>query len=298
MDGNVEIQAAKIQNGPEFSGLLARGPPVPTCWLPYIRWACARIQQSQCIFYQFHNHCVCLTVQQGNCAENTAKNNNISREEQDAYAITSYTRSKAAYESGVLAKEIVPVSIPQRGKADVVVSEDEEWRRVDFSKVPKLRAVFQKENGTVTAANASTLNDGAAALVLMTADAAKRLNVTPLARIVSFADAALAPIDFAIAPAFAVPKALDAAGLTKDDISMWEINEAFSVVVLANIKMLDIDPAKVNINGGAVSLGHPIGMSGARIVGHMVHNLQSGQYGLAGICNGGGGASAVIIQKL
>uniref|UniRef100_A0A3B3ZWL9 acetyl-CoA C-acetyltransferase n=1 Tax=Periophthalmus magnuspinnatus TaxID=409849 RepID=A0A3B3ZWL9_9GOBI len=230
--------------------------------------------------------------------ENTAKNHSITREEQDAYAIGSYSRSKAAYESGVLAKEIVPVSIPQRGKPDVVVSEDEEWRKVDFSKVPKLKAVFQKENGTVTAANASTLNDGAAALVLMTADAAKRLKVTPLARVVSFADAAVAPIDFPIAPAFAVPKALEAAGLKKDDISMWEINEAFSVVVLANIKMLDIDPAKVNVNGGAVSLGHPIGMSGARIVGHMVHNLKSGQYGLAGICNGGGGASSIIIQKL
>eukprot|EP00064_Thunnus_orientalis_P014238 superscaffoldBa00002453_g14280 len=191
----------------------------------------------------------------GNCAENTAKNCSITREEQDAYAIGSYSRSKAAFESGVLAKEIVPVSIPKKGKPDVVVSEDEEWRRVDFSKVPKLKAVFQRENGTVTAANASTLNDGAAALVLMTADAAKRLNVTPLARVVS--------------------------GLKKDDIAMWEINEAFSVVVLANIKMLDIDPAKVNVNGGAVSLGHPIGMSGARIVGHMVHNLKSGQYGLA-----------------
>uniref|UniRef100_A0AAQ5ZA49 acetyl-CoA C-acetyltransferase n=1 Tax=Amphiprion ocellaris TaxID=80972 RepID=A0AAQ5ZA49_AMPOC len=208
----------------------------------------------------------------GNCAENTAKNSKITREEQDSYAIGSYSRSKAAYESGVLAKEIVPVSIPQRGKPDVVVSEDEEWRRVDFSKVPKLRAVFQKENGTVTAANASTLNDGAAALVLMTADAAKRLNATPLARIVS--------------------------GLKKEDIAMWEINEAFSVVVLANIKMLDIDPAKVNVNGGAVSLGHPIGMSGARIVGHMVHNLKSGQFGLAGICNGGGGASSILIEKL
>uniref|UniRef100_A0A3B5LZQ3 acetyl-CoA C-acetyltransferase n=1 Tax=Xiphophorus couchianus TaxID=32473 RepID=A0A3B5LZQ3_9TELE len=230
----------------------------------------------------------------GNCAENTAKQCKISREEQDAYAISSYSRSKAAHESGVLAKEIVPVSIPQR-KPDVVVSEDEEWRRVDFSKVPKLKAVFQKEN-TVTAANASTLNDGAAALVLMTADAAKRLNVTPLARIV-FADAAVAPIDFPIAPAYAVPKVLDAAGLKKEDIAMWEINEAFSVVVLANIKMLDIDPAKVNVNGGAVSLGHPI-MSGARIVGHMVHNLKSGQYGLAGICNGGGGASSILIQKL
>ncbi|KAK7904238.1 hypothetical protein WMY93_016845 [Mugilogobius chulae] len=234
----------------------------------------------------------------GNCAENTAKNYKITREEQDAFAIGSYSRSKAAYESGVLAKEIVPVSIPQRGKPDVVVSEDEEWRRVDFSKVPKLKAVFQKENGTVTAANASTLNDGAAALVLMTSDAAKKLNVTPLAKIVSFADAAVAPIDFPIAPAFAVPKALEAAGLTKDDIAMWEINEAFSVVVLANIKMLDIDPAKVNVNGGAVSLGHPIGMSGARIVGHMVHNLKPGQFGLAGICNGGGGASSIIIQKL
>ncbi|XP_018586513.1 acetyl-CoA acetyltransferase, mitochondrial [Scleropages formosus] len=233
----------------------------------------------------------------GNCAENTAKNSGISREEQDKYAISSYTRSKAAWESGVLAKEVVPVSIPQRGKPDLVVSEDEEFRRVDFSKVPKLKAVFQKENGTVTAANASTLNDGAAALVLMTTDAAKRLNATPLARIVCFADAAVAPIDFPIAPAFAVPKILKTSGVKKEDIAMWEINEAFSVVVLANIKMLDIDPSKVNMNGGAVSLGHPIGMSGARIVGHMVHNLKPGQYGLAGICNGGGGASSILIQR-
>ncbi|XP_060765511.1 acetyl-CoA acetyltransferase, mitochondrial isoform X2 [Neoarius graeffei] len=234
----------------------------------------------------------------GNCAENTAKKSSISREEQDAYAINSYTRSKAAWESGLLAREVVPVSIPQRGKPDVVVKEDEEWRKVDFSKVPKLKAVFQKENGTVTAANASTLNDGAAAIVLMTADAAKRLNVTPLARIVAFADAAVAPVDFPIAPAFAVPKVLSAAGVKKEDVAMWEINEAFSVVVLANIKMLDIDPSKVNVNGGAVSLGHPIGMSGTRIVGHMVHHLQPGQYGLAGICNGGGGASSILIQKL
>uniref|UniRef100_A0A8B9LCQ4 acetyl-CoA C-acetyltransferase n=1 Tax=Astyanax mexicanus TaxID=7994 RepID=A0A8B9LCQ4_ASTMX len=220
----------------------------------------------------------------GNCAENTAKNSSISREEQDAYAINSYTRSKAAWESGILAKEVIPVSIPQRGKPDIVVKEDEEWRKVDFSKVPKLKAVFQRENGTVTAANASTLNDGAAAVVLMTADAAKRLNVKPL---------------------YSEKKKLEscnlswlfAAGVKKDDIAMWEINEAFSVVVLANIKMLDIDPSKVNVNGGAVSLGHPIGMSGARIVGHMAHNLKSGQYGLAGICNGGGGASSIIIQK-
>uniref|UniRef100_A0A8C9TKR7 acetyl-CoA C-acetyltransferase n=1 Tax=Scleropages formosus TaxID=113540 RepID=A0A8C9TKR7_SCLFO len=226
----------------------------------------------------------------GNCAENTAKNSGISREEQDKYAISSYTRSKAAWESGVLAKEVVPVSIPQRGKPDLVVSEDEEFRRVDFSKVPKLKAVFQKENGTVTAANASTLNDGAAALVLMTTDAAKRLNATPLARIVCLfvSDPELDPGFFQI---------LKTSGVKKEDIAMWEINEAFSVVVLANIKMLDIDPSKVNMNGGAVSLGHPIGMSGARIVGHMVHNLKPGQYGLAGICNGGGGASSILIQR-
>uniref|UniRef100_A0A9J7XB65 acetyl-CoA C-acetyltransferase n=1 Tax=Cyprinus carpio carpio TaxID=630221 RepID=A0A9J7XB65_CYPCA len=213
----------------------------------------------------------------GSCAENTAKNSGISREEQDAFAINSYSRSKAAWESGILAKEVV-------SDIEKVFSIQKTSKTFVFA-------------GTVTAANASTLNDGAAALVLMTADAAKRLNVTPLAKILAFADAAVAPIDFPIAPAFAVPKVLKAAGVKKEDIAMWEINEAFSVVVLANIKMLDIDPDKVNINGGAVSLGHPIGMSGARIVGHMVHNLKSGQYGLAGICNGGGGASSILIQK-
>ncbi|XP_019379329.1 PREDICTED: acetyl-CoA acetyltransferase, mitochondrial [Gavialis gangeticus] len=237
-------------------------------------------------------------IHMGNCAENTAKKLTISREEQDTYAISSYTRSKTAWESGLLAKEIVSVSVSQKGKPDIETKEDEEYRRVDFSKVPKLKTVFQKENGTVTAANASTLNDGAAALVMMTTDAARRLNVTPLARIVAFADAAVAPIDFPIAPAYAVPKVLSEAGLKKEDIEMWEINEAFSVVVLANIKMLGIDPQKVNIHGGAVSLGHPIGMSGARIVVHMVHALKQGQHGLAGICNGGGGASAILIQKL
>uniref|UniRef100_A0ACB8FGR6 Acetyl-CoA acetyltransferase, mitochondrial n=1 Tax=Sphaerodactylus townsendi TaxID=933632 RepID=A0ACB8FGR6_9SAUR len=234
-------------------------------------------------------------IHMGNCAENTAKKFTVSREDQDAYAIKSYTKSKEAWDSGVLAKEIVPVTISQKGKPDTEFKEDEEYKRVDFSKVPKLRAVFQKENGTITAANASTLNDGAAALVLMTSDAAKRLNVKPLARI---ADAAVDPIDFPIAPAHAIPKILSQAGLKKEDIAMWEINEAFSVVVLANIKMLGIDPEKVNIHGGAVSLGHPIGMSGARIVVHMTHALKQGEYGLAGICNGGGGASAILIQKL
>ncbi|XP_053911143.1 acetyl-CoA acetyltransferase, mitochondrial [Cuculus canorus] len=237
-------------------------------------------------------------IHMGNCAENTAKKFTISREEQDTYAIGSYTKSKTAWDSGILKNEIVPVTVSKKGKPDTEVSEDEEYKRVDFSKVPKLKAVFQKENGTVTAANASTLNDGAAALVLMTAEAAKRLKVKPLARIVAFADAAVDPIDFPIAPAYAVPKILSETGLKKEDIAMWEINEAFSVVVLANIKMLGIDPQKVNINGGAVSLGHPIGMSGARIVVHMTHALKQGQYGLAGICNGGGGASAILIEKL
>ncbi|XP_009333557.1 PREDICTED: acetyl-CoA acetyltransferase, mitochondrial [Pygoscelis adeliae] len=237
-------------------------------------------------------------IHMGNCAENTAKKFTISREEQDTFAIGSYTKSKTAWDSGILKNEIVPVTISKKGKPDTEVKEDEEYKRVDFSKVPKLKAVFQKENGTVTAANASTLNDGAAALVLMTTEAARRLKVKPLARIVAFADAAVDPIDFPIAPAHAVPKILSETGLKKEDIAMWEINEAFSVVVLANIKMLGIDPQKVNINGGAVSLGHPIGMSGARIVVHMAHALKQGQYGLAGICNGGGGASAILIEKL
>ncbi|XP_074160435.1 acetyl-CoA acetyltransferase, mitochondrial [Sminthopsis crassicaudata] len=236
-------------------------------------------------------------IHMGNCAENTAKKLNISREEQDAYAINSYSRSKASWEAGVFTDEIVPVTVSQKGKPDIVVKEDEEYKRVDFSKVPKLKTVFQKENGTVTAANASTLNDGAAALILMTTDAAKKLNVKPLARVAAFADAAVAPIDFPIAPAYAIPKILKTSGLKKEDIAMWEVNEAFSLVVLANMKMLDIDPKRVNINGGAVSLGHPIGMSGARIVVHMVHALKQGEYGIAGICNGGGGASAMLIQK-
>uniref|UniRef100_A0A8D0ZHZ6 Acetyl-CoA acetyltransferase, mitochondrial n=1 Tax=Sus scrofa TaxID=9823 RepID=A0A8D0ZHZ6_PIG len=235
---------------------------------------------------------------QGNCAENTAKKLNIPRDEQDTYAINSYTRSKAAWEAGKFRSEVIPVTISVKGKPDTVVKEDEEYKRVDFNKVPKLKTVFQKENGTVTAANASTLNDGAAAVVLMTADAAKRLNVKPLARIAAFADAAVDPIDFPTAPAYAVPKVLKDAGLKKEDVTMWEVNEAFSVVVLANIKMLEIDPQKVNINGGAVSLGHPIGMSGARIVVHLAHALKQGEYGLASICNGGGGASAMLIQKL
>ncbi|XP_071626665.1 acetyl-CoA acetyltransferase, mitochondrial [Temnothorax longispinosus] len=235
----------------------------------------------------------------GNCAENTAKKLNITRQQQDEYAISSYQRSAAAYDNNVFKDELVSVSVPQKkGKPDVNFTADEEYKRVNFEKFGKLSTVFQKENGTVTAGNASTLNDGAAALILTTSDVAQRLNLKPLARVVAFQDAATDPIDFPIAPALAVPSLLQNAGVNKNDIALWEINEAFSVVVVANQKLLDIDPAKVNVHGGAVSLGHPIGMSGARIIVHLVHALKAGEKGVASICNGGGGASSVLIEKL
>lgn len=178
------------------------------------------------------------------------------------------------------------------------MTEDEEYKKVKLDKIPSLRAVFVKENGTITAANASSLNDGAAASLLANEETVKRLSLKPLAKIIGFCDVATAPIDFPIAPIYATEKLFKQTGLTKEDISLFEINEAFSVVVLANIKALGLDPSKVNVNGGAVSIGHPIGASGARIVGTLVHQLKSGQKGMASICNGGGGASAIIIEKL
>ncbi|XP_059350905.1 acetyl-CoA acetyltransferase, mitochondrial-like isoform X2 [Daphnia carinata] len=238
-------------------------------------------------------------IHMGNCAENTAQKMSISRQDQDAYALRSYRLSADAYKNNIMQREIVEVRIPQKkGKPDLVVSEDEEYKRVDYERFSKLPTAFLKENGTLTAGNSSVLSDGAAACVLASAKAADRLGSKPLARIVSFSDAATDPIDFPIAPGFAVPIALERAGLRKEDIAQWEINEAFSVVVLANIKMLDIDPERVNIHGGAVSLGHPIGMSGCRIVNHLVYSLKAGEYGVASICNGGGGASTIVIQKL
>lgn len=235
----------------------------------------------------------------GNCAENTAKKLNLSRSDQDNYAISSYKKSSDSYKTGVFKDELVSVSVPQRkGKPDVIVSEDEEYKRVDFDKFSKLATVFQRENGTVTAGNASTLNDGAAALVLTTSAVADKHGLKPLARVVGFADGACDPIDFPIAPAVSVPKLLASTGVRKEDVAMWEINEAFSAVVLANIKLMELDPSRVNIHGGAVSLGHPIGMSGARIILHLVHALKGGEYGVASICNGGGGASSIMVQKL
>jgi acetyl-CoA C-acetyltransferase len=235
----------------------------------------------------------------GNCAENTAKKLGITRQEQDEYAIGSYQRSANAWAQKAFESEIVPVSIPQRkGKPDVVFSEDEEYTRVNFDKFGKLATVFQKENGTITAGNASTLNDGAGAMILMDAESVKRFNVKPLARIVGFQDAETDPIDFPIAPALAIPKLLEKNGVKKENVALWEINEAFSVVVLANIKQLGLDPKKVNVHGGAVSLGHPIGASGNRIITHLCHVLLPGQIGCAAICNGGGGASSILIEKL
>jgi acetyl-CoA C-acetyltransferase len=236
----------------------------------------------------------------GVCAELCAKENNISREEQDAFAVQSYERSAAAWAAGKFREEVVPVSIPQRKGEPVLFSEDEEYKAVKFDKIPALPTVFQKENGTVTAANASTLNDGASALILMSAEKAAGLGIKPLARIVSYADAAGEPERFTTAPSKALPLALKKAGLSKDEIDFFELNEAFSVVGLANSKILGLDPAKVNVNGGAVSLGHPLGSSGSRILVTLINVLKqnNGKYGAAAICNGGGGATAVVIENL
>lgn len=234
----------------------------------------------------------------GNCAENTAKKLNITRQEQDDYAISSYKRSAAAWASHAFDAEITPVRIQQKRKPEIIFAEDEEYKRINLEKFGSLNTAFQRDSGTITAGNASTLNDGASALVLMTAEAAKRFKCTPLARIIAIQDAETDPIDFPIAPSLAVPKLLERAGVSKNDIALWEMNEAFSLVAIANTRKLDVDPAKVNIHGGAVSLGHPIGMSGARIVTHLSHALKAGEYGCASICNGGGGASSILIQKL
>ncbi|KAK3829055.1 MAG: Thiolase, N-terminal domain-containing protein [Benniella sp.] len=240
------------------------------------------------VYNQFH---------MGNCAENTAEKYKITREEQDTYAIESYTRAAKAWKDGVFNNEVVPVSIKEK-KGEKLIKEDEEYKNVKFDKIPSLKPVFQKEGGTVTAANASTLNDGASALVLMTRSKADELGLKPLARILSFADAAVAPIDFPIAPSAAFPKALARANLKVEDIDLFEFNEAFSVVAIANNKLLGLDPKKVNIAGGAVGLGHPIGSSGSRILVTLTHLLKPGQKGGAAICNGGGAASAMVIERL
>lgn len=238
-------------------------------------------------------------VAMGVCADACAVEYDFSREDQDNFAIESYKRSQKAWASGKFADEVVPVEIPQRRGEPIIFSEDEEYKNVKMEKIPSLRAAFTKD-GTVTAANASTINDGGAALVLMSLEKAKELNVKPLAKITSYADAAHEPKWFTTAPAKALPKALAKANLTINDVEYFELNEAFSVVGLANMKILGLDSAKVNVNGGAVSLGHPLGVSGARIVMALTSILKqnNAKFGAAAICNGGGGASAMILENI
>ncbi len=235
----------------------------------------------------------------GNAAELCASTCGISREDQDRFAIESYKRSQAAWNEGKFDKEIVPVPIPQRSGDPVSFARDEEPFNVKFDKIPSLRPAFTKD-GTVTAANASTMNDGAAALVLMSKEKADELGLKPIARIVSYADAEQAPEWFTTTPAIAVPKAVAKAGLKMEDIEYWELNEAFAVVGIENTRRMKLDPAKVNVHGGAVSIGHPLGASGARIIVTLINVLKANnaRYGAAGICNGGGGASAMVIENI
>lgn len=235
----------------------------------------------------------------GNAAEVCASRYGISREAQDEYAAESYRRAQKAYEENAFSKELVAVPVPQRKGDALLIDKDEEYNKVDFSKLATLKPAFLKE-GTVTAANASKINDGAAAVVLMSKEKAQELGVKPLARIVSFADASQEPEQFTTTPSKAIPKAIEKAGLSASNIDYYEINEAFSVVCIANNQLLNLDPEKVNVYGGAVSLGHPVGVSGARIVATLISVLtnKNGKYGCAAICNGGGGASAIVIEKL
>ena len=238
-------------------------------------------------------------VAMGVCADACAVEYDFSREDQDHYAIQSYRRSTQAWKEGKFTDEIVPVSIPQRRGEPIIFAEDEEYKNVKIEKIPALRAAFTKE-GTVTAANASTINDGGAALVLMSADKAKELRITPLAKIRSYADAAHEPKWFTTAPAKAIPKALAKANIAIDEVDFFELNEAFSIVGLANMKILGLTDKNVNVNGGAVSLGHPLGVSGARIVIALTSILKQhdAKIGAAAICNGGGGASALVIERM
>jgi acetyl-CoA C-acetyltransferase len=238
-------------------------------------------------------------VPMGNCAELCAKEHGITREEQDAFAIASYSKAAEAWKTGKFANEVVPVSVPQRKGDPITVSEDEEYKNVFIDKIPSLKPAFEKD-GTITAANASTLNDGASALILASKEAIEKHGLKPIAKIRSYADAAQSPEWFTTAPAKAIPIALNKAGLTKDNVDFWELNEAFSVVGIANTKLLELDSSKVDVFGGAVAIGHPLGNSGSRIIVTLINVLKqhNAKIGGAGICNGGGGASAMIIENL
>ena len=235
----------------------------------------------------------------GLCAETCAKEMSFSREEQDDFAITSYERSAKAWKDNKFSNEVIDVEVPQRRGDSLIINEDEEYKKVKIDKIPKLRPVFDKE-GTITAANASTLNDGASALIIMSLEKANELKIKPLAKIISYADFAHDPEWFTTAPSDAITKALEKAKIDKSEVDFFELNEAFSVVGLANLKLLDINNDIVNVNGGAVSLGHPLGSSGSRIVVTLINVLEQNkaETGVAGICNGGGGASAIVIKKM
>lgn len=239
-------------------------------------------------------------VHMGVCADKCATEKGVSREDQDAFAIESYNRAAAAWEAGKFNDEVVPVEVPQRKGDPIVVSEDEEYKNVRMEKIPQLRPVFTPDGGTVTAANASTLNDGASALVLASAEAVEKYGLKPIAKIRGYGDAAREPEWFTMAPSKAVPVALKKAGLEVGDIDYWELNQAFSVVGIANTRELGLDPTKVDVNGGAVAIGHPLGNSGSRIIVTLINVLKQngGKLGAAGICNGGGGASAMVIENI
>ena len=241
-----------------------------------------------------YNHCA-----MGVCADNTAKEMNISRQDQDNYAVSSYKRSAASWASGKFKEEVVAVEITDRKGNTTLFSEDEEYKNVNFDKVPTLKPAFTKD-GTVTAANASTLNDGASAILLVSKEKAQQLGLKPIAKFRGFADAAQEPMWFTTTPSLAIPKALKNAGVDKKNVEFFEINEAFSAVAIANNIKLGIDPEKVNVNGGAVALGHPLGASGARIITTLINRLKqnNSSIGVAGICNGGGGASAIVIENV
>jgi len=238
-------------------------------------------------------------VHMGNCADQCADKYKISREEQDEFAIESYNRAANASKNGLFKEEIVKVNIPQRKGDDIIVDKDEEFKNVKLEKIPNLKPVFSKD-GSVTAANASTLNDGASALILMSEEKAKELNLKPIAKIISYADASQEPKWFTTSPTKAINKALVRANMTVNDIDFWELNEAFSVVGIVNTQLLKLDPKKVDVNGGAVALGHPLGSSGSRILVTLINVLKQnkGKIGGAGICNGGGGASSIIIESI
>lgn len=239
-------------------------------------------------------------IHMGNCAENTAKKYSVTREEQDEYAIESYKRAQAAYRDGLFKEEIVPVVVKSR-KGETTITEDEQYNKLKLDKVPTLKPVFDRSgNGTVTAANSSPLSDGASAIILGSKETAKTFGKESrvLARIVSYGDAAIDPIDFPVAPSKVVPLILERAGLKKEDIAVWEFNEAFAAVIKANQKILGLDGNLVNPRGGAIALGHALGSSGSRILTTLLHQLQDGQYGAAAICNGGGAATGIIVQKI